>query len=50
LIDAIATEHGAVAFYPFGGPPWLDFQSWALARQFVHARGQDGFRRIELNR
>jgi len=36
LIDGMATELGAAAFYPFGGPPWLDFQSWALKAEPVH--------------
>jgi hypothetical protein len=36
LIDGIAIELGAAAFYPFGGPPWLDFQSWALKAEPVH--------------
>jgi hypothetical protein len=36
LIDAIAAEVGAAALYPFGGPPWLDFQSWALKAEPVH--------------
>ncbi len=30
VIDRIATEFGATACYPFGGPPWLPFFSWAL--------------------
>jgi hypothetical protein len=29
VIDAIAGQLGAQAFYPFGGPPWLPFQRWA---------------------
>jgi hypothetical protein len=36
LIDGIAAEAGATAFYPFGGPPWLDFQSWALKAESVY--------------
>jgi hypothetical protein len=36
VIDALAAELGAAAFYPFGGPPWLDFQSWALKAEPVH--------------
>jgi hypothetical protein len=36
LIDGIAAEFGAVALYPFDGPPWLDFQSWALKAEPVH--------------
>ena len=29
VIDAMANEFGAVALYPFGGPPHLPFQRWA---------------------
>jgi hypothetical protein len=36
LIDGMAAELGATAFYPFGGPPWHDFQSWALKVEPVH--------------
>ena len=36
LIDGVANEFRAAAFYPFGGPPWLDFQSWALKAEPVH--------------
>lgn len=36
LVDRIAAELDAAAFYPFGGPPWLDFQSWALKAETVH--------------
>jgi hypothetical protein len=36
LIGGLATEHGATAFYPFGGNPSLDFQSWALKAEPVH--------------
>ena len=36
VIDGIAGDLGATAFYPFGGPPWLDFQSWALKAEPVH--------------
>ena len=36
LIDGIAAELGGAAFYPFGGPPWLDFQRWALKAEPVH--------------
>jgi len=28
-IDAVAAELGAVALYPFDGPPWYPFQRWA---------------------
>ncbi|HKM72480.1 MAG TPA: ferredoxin [Stellaceae bacterium] len=36
LIDYIANDLDAAAFYPFGGPPWLDFQRWALKAETVH--------------
>jgi hypothetical protein len=36
LIDGVAAKFGAAAFYPFGGPPWLNFQSWALKAEPVH--------------
>ena len=36
VIDTIAGDVGARALYPFGGPPWLDFQSWALKAEPVH--------------
>lgn len=36
LIDRIALKLGGAAFYPFGGPPWLDFQRWALNAEPVH--------------
>jgi hypothetical protein len=36
VIDRIAEEFGATAFYPFDGPPWLDFQRWALRAEPIH--------------
>ncbi|MCY3878229.1 MAG: ferredoxin [Rhodobacteraceae bacterium] len=30
VIDALADEFAAQALYPFGGPPWLPFYSWAI--------------------
>jgi hypothetical protein len=36
VIDKIATELDGIAFYPFDGPPWLDFQRWALKAEPVH--------------
>ena len=36
LIDQIAADLGGSAFYPFAGPPWLDFQSWALKSEPVY--------------
>lgn len=29
VIDGLAVQLGAVALYPFGGPPWHPFQAWA---------------------
>jgi hypothetical protein len=37
IIDGIAAECGAVALYPFGGPPYLPFQLWARKAEPVHA-------------
>lgn len=31
IIDALATDTGATAHYPFGGPPYTPFINWALA-------------------
>jgi hypothetical protein len=36
VIDRMAIELDAAAFYPFDGPPWLDFQRWALKAEPVH--------------
>lgn len=36
LIDGIAAELGAAALYPFGGPPWLDFRSWAVKAETIY--------------
>ena len=36
VIDALARELGAAALYPFGGPPWLPFQRWAMKAEPVH--------------
>lgn len=30
VIDSLAARLGAVALYPFGGPPWHPFQRWAV--------------------
>jgi epoxyqueuosine reductase len=29
VIDGLAARLGAIAFYPFAGPPWHPFQRWA---------------------
>lgn len=31
VVGALAETFGAAALFPFGGPPWLPFYSWALA-------------------
>jgi hypothetical protein len=36
IIGGMATELDATAFYPFDGPPWLDFQRWALKAEPLH--------------
>ena len=30
VLRAVAQEAGAAALFPFGGPPWLPFQRWAM--------------------
>ena len=30
VLTGLAAEIGATALFPFGGPPWLPFQRWAL--------------------
>lgn len=35
LIDAAAAALGAMPLYPFGGPPYRDFQGWALRAEPV---------------
>jgi hypothetical protein len=36
LIEALARELGAKAFFPFGGPPFWPFQQWAQRAEPVH--------------
>ena len=36
LLDAAAEGLNDASFYPFGGPPWLDFQRWALKAELVY--------------
>lgn len=31
VLSALAADLGATALFPFAGPPWLPFQSWAIA-------------------
>lgn len=35
-IQPIAAEFGALAVFPFGGPPYLPFQRWAMRAEPVH--------------
>jgi hypothetical protein len=35
IIDSLAPGFGAKALFPFGGPPWLPFQRWALKADSV---------------
>lgn len=36
VIETLAAGHRARALLPFGGPPWLPFQRWALRGDAVH--------------
>ena len=36
VIEALARELGATAFFPFGGPPFWPFQQWAMRAEPVH--------------
>jgi ferredoxin len=36
VIEALARELGAKAFFPFGGPPFWPFQQWARRAESVH--------------
>jgi hypothetical protein len=36
VIEALAGELGATAFFPFGGPPFWPFQQWARRAEPVH--------------
>lgn len=37
IITALAGEFGAMALFPFEGPPWLPFTRWAQRAEAVHA-------------
>jgi hypothetical protein len=37
VIEGLAQDLGAVALYPFGGPPHFPFQQWARRAEPVHA-------------
>jgi hypothetical protein len=36
VVDGLARELGAIALYPFGGPPYFPFQQWARRAEPVH--------------
>jgi hypothetical protein len=36
-MEALARELGAMALFPFGGPPFLPFQRWAQRAESVHS-------------
>jgi hypothetical protein len=36
VLDAVATDLGATALYPFDGPPWPPFQRWARKAEAVY--------------
>ena len=36
-LERIAAELGAIAYFPFGGPPHLPFQKWAMKAEKLHA-------------
>ena len=38
ILESLAPGFGATALFPFGGPPWLPFQRWAMKADCV-----DGF-------
>jgi len=35
VLEEVAREVGAIALFPFGGPPWLPFQRWATRAEPV---------------
>ena len=37
VMEALARELGAMALFPFGGPPFLPFQRWAQRAESVHS-------------
>jgi ferredoxin len=37
VIEALARELGGKALFPFGGPPFLPFQRWAMRAESVHS-------------
>ena len=37
VVGGLAAGLGAMALYPFGGPPWLPFQRWARKAEPVHS-------------
>ena len=37
ILESLAPGFGATALFPFGGPPWLPFQRWAMKADCVTA-------------
>lgn len=37
VLGSVAAKTGAVALFPFGGPPHLPFQRWAMKAEAVHS-------------
>ena len=37
ILESLAPGFGATALFPFGGPPWLPFQRWAMKADSVTA-------------
>jgi hypothetical protein len=37
ILESLAPGFGATALFPFGGPPWLPFQRWAMKADSVAA-------------
>src|SRR4051794_38564828 len=37
ILESLAPGLGATALFPFGGPPWLPFQRWAMQADCVSA-------------
>ena len=37
ILESLAPGFGATALFPFGGPPWLPFQRWAMKADCVAA-------------
>lgn len=37
VVGRLATDFGARALFPFGGPPWWPFQQWAQRAEALHS-------------